>query len=208
VSLLSNCWLLLITFAVPARVSILRLIASLHVSNWMKTAVQTVSYSEHCQAMWIWGTCFWVTNIQYLGTSEPFAATGNLNVIWENELSHIIKTKLYKKFFLFEYVFLHFMHRKGQYISVPFDPCLIFYNMYISLACPHELDAIGIHFWQDQGIFHFFGTSRPTLQPTFLIFSRHYMLFLSSNKDKNKWKYPPIPPAWLHGMDRDYFTLI
>jgi len=117
----------------------------------MKTAVQTVSYSKHFQAMWIRVTCFWVTNIQYLGTSEPFAASGNLSVVGKNELSHTVKTKMYKKFFSFENVFLHFVHRKVQYISVPFDPCLIFYNMYISLACPHEIDATGIHSWQDQG---------------------------------------------------------
>ena len=63
------------------------------------------------------------------------------------------KDKTVPKNFSFENVFLHFMNRKGQYISVPFDPCLIFYNIYISLACPHELDTIGIHSWQDQGIF-------------------------------------------------------
>jgi hypothetical protein len=85
-----------------------------------------------------------------------------------------MKTKMYKQFFSFENVFLHFMHRKGQYISVPFDPCLIFYNIYISLARPHELDTTGIHSWQNQGIFHFFGKSRPTVWPTLLIFSRHY----------------------------------
>jgi hypothetical protein len=63
---------------------------------------------------------------------------------------------MYKKFFSFGNVFLHFMHRKGQYISVPFDRCLIFCHIYIPLACPHDLDATGIHSWQDQGIFHFF----------------------------------------------------
>jgi len=59
---------------------------------------------------------------------------------------------MYKKFFSFENVFLHFVHRKVQHISVPFGPCLIFCDIYISLARPHEIDATGIHSWQDQGI--------------------------------------------------------
>jgi hypothetical protein len=179
VGLLSNClWLLLITVAVPAHVSILRLFSSVRVSyNWMKTAVHTVSYSKHFQAVWIRVTSFWVTNIQYLGTSEPFAAPGNLNVIWKNELSHIIMIKSTESSFHFKMSFSILCTENVSLFLFQFDPCLIFQNMYISLACPHELDATGIHSWQDQGIFHFFGTSRPTLWPTLLIFSRHSLLF-------------------------------
>lgn len=210
VCLLCNClWLLLITFAMLAHVSILRLVASVHVSrNWMKIAVQTLSYSKHFQAMWIRVTCFWVTNIQYLGTSEPFAASGNLSVVWKNDLSHIVKTNMYKNFFSFKNVFLHFVHRKVQYISVPFDPCLIFYYIYISLTRPHEIGATGIHSWQDQG----FSTSLkhpdqlcgpPSSYAVDTTCSFHLVTVIRI--DGSTLLFPLV---WLHGMERDCFTLI
>jgi hypothetical protein len=59
----------------------------------MKIAVHIVSYSKHAQAVWITVTCFWGTDIQYLGMSETFAAIGNLHVTLKCELTCILKTK-------------------------------------------------------------------------------------------------------------------
>jgi hypothetical protein len=107
-------YLFLMSGAVPASANILRLIAFVHVSyRWMKIAVCIVSCSKHVEAVWIRGTFFWITSIQYSSISELSAAIGNLSVIWKYVLSHIVEAKMYNFFLIWNFLSSLYAQKKS-----------------------------------------------------------------------------------------------